>query len=111
MASRKSSGRALSPVGSSSGRSVCLLALCWPVLIAVVLELGTLVVLVGFVLIVRWYLVPQVVVLDGKRGTDALRASWELTRGFAWRTAGLIILVQFLYQLAGGLIAEPVAAI
>lgn len=83
----------------------------WPVLIAVVLEVGTLLLLVGFVLIVRLYFVPQLVVLERKRGTDALRASWELTRGFAWRTAGLIIAAELIYWFAGGLIAEPLAAL
>ena len=62
-------------------------------------------------LLVRWFLVPQLVVLEGKRGTDALRASWELTRGFAWRTAGLIFVVQLLYQLAAALVTEPLAAL
>jgi hypothetical protein len=84
----------------------------WPVLIAVLCEVGTAITVIGpFVLLVRWYFVPQLVVLEGKRGTDALRASWELTRGFAWRTAGLILAVRLLFELGGALVVTPIAAV
>jgi glycerophosphoryl diester phosphodiesterase family protein len=84
----------------------------WPVLIAVACEAAALVTIVlTFVLIVRWFFVPQVVVMENKRGTEALRASWELTRGFSWRVAGLVLIVQLLFVLAGGLVATPVAAL
>jgi hypothetical protein len=84
----------------------------WPVLIAVLCEAATIITVIGpFILLVRWYFVPQVVAMEGKRGTDALRASFELTRGFAWRAAGLIFVVQLLFTLAGGLIAAPLAAV
>jgi hypothetical protein len=84
----------------------------WPVLIAVLCEAATFVtVIVPLVLIVRWYFLPQIVVIEGKRGADALRASWELTRGFAWRVAGLVLVVLLLFALAGALVATPVAAL
>jgi hypothetical protein len=84
----------------------------WPVLIAVLCEVLTAVTLIGpLVLVVRWYFVPQLVVLEKCRGTEALRASWELTRGFAWRVAGLVLIVHVLFELGGALIATPVAAI
>jgi hypothetical protein len=84
----------------------------WPVLIAVLCMALTLFTLVlPLVLLVRWFFVPQVVVLDGKRGVDALRASWELTRGFAWRVAGIVFVVQLLFYLAGALVATPLAAL
>jgi hypothetical protein len=84
----------------------------WPVLIAVLCEIGTVItVVLPLVLLVRWYFVPQVVMVEGKRGPDALRASWELTRGFAWRVAGLIFVGQLLFLLAGGLVSTPLAAL
>jgi hypothetical protein len=84
----------------------------WPVVIALLCEIGTLVtVVVPLVLLVRWYFVPQLVLAEGRRGTDALRASWELTRGFAWRTAGLIVVGRLLYALAGGLVSTPIAVL
>lgn len=83
-----------------------------PVLVAVLLEVVTIpTVILPVVLLVRFYFVPQVVVVEGKRGTDALRASWERTRGFAWRAAGLILVVQLLWQLGGGLVSTPLAAV
>jgi hypothetical protein len=84
----------------------------WPVLIAVLCEAGTLItIVVPLVLLVRWFFVPQLVVVEGKRGPDALRASWELTRGFAWRVAGLVVVGQLVFLLAGALVATPVAAL
>jgi hypothetical protein len=84
----------------------------WPVLIAVLCMAGTLVtIVVPLVLLVRWFFVPQLVVLDKARGLDALRASWELTRGFAWRVAGIVFVVQLLFYLAGALAATPLAAL
>ncbi|MEA2469387.1 MAG: hypothetical protein QOE38_385, partial [Thermoleophilaceae bacterium] len=57
------------------------------------------------------YFVPQVVVMEDRRGTEALRASWELTRGFAWRVAGIVLVVQLLFYLAAALVATPLAAL
>jgi membrane-anchored glycerophosphoryl diester phosphodiesterase (GDPDase) len=86
-------------------------AVFWPVLIAVLCMAGTLVtIVVPLVLLVRWFFVPQLVVLDKARGLDALRASWELTRGFGFRVAGLLLVALLLFQLAGGLIATPIGA-
>lgn len=82
----------------------------WPVLIALVGAASTfLLVIVPFVLLLRWFFVPQLVVVEGKRGTEALRASWELTRGQAWRAAGLIILAYALFRLGSALLATPIA--
>jgi hypothetical protein len=84
----------------------------WPVLIAVLCMAATLFTVVfPLVLLVRWFFVPQVVVLEDRRGAEALRASWELTRGFAWRVAGIVFVVQVLFYLAGALVATPLAAL
>jgi hypothetical protein len=84
----------------------------WPVLIAVLCEAATLVtIVVPLVLIVRWYFVPQLVVIDRKAGTEALQASWDLTRGFAWRVAGLVLVVQVVFYLVGALAATPLDAL
>lgn len=83
-----------------------------PVLIAVLCEIGLAITVIGpLVLLVRLYFVPQLVVLERKRGVEALRASWELTRGFSWRTAGLLVVGYFAYGLAGALISTPLAAL
>jgi hypothetical protein len=84
----------------------------WPVLIAVLCEAATAITLiVPFILLVRWYFVPQLVANEGARGTDALRASWELTRGSGWRVTGLILVAGLLWELAGQLLATPLVAV
>jgi hypothetical protein len=60
---------------------------------------------------VRWYFVPQLVVLEKARGTAALRASWELTRGFALRTLGVLIVVNVVYGLGAVLLTTPLTAV
>jgi hypothetical protein len=87
-------------------------AVFWPVLIAVLCMAGTLVtIVIPLVLLVRWFFVPQLVVLEKPRGLEVLRASWELTRGFAWRVAGIVLVVQLLFYLAGTLATTPLAAL
>jgi hypothetical protein len=84
----------------------------WPVLIAVLCMAGTLITIIGpFILLVRWYFVPQLVVLEKARGTNALRASWELTRGFAWRTLGALIVVNVVWGLGAVLLSTPLTAV
>src|SRR4051794_5837540 len=40
----------------------------------------------GVILWVRWSVVPQIVVLEGQRGSAALQRSFALTRGQGWLT-------------------------
>jgi hypothetical protein len=87
-------------------------AVFWPVLLGVLCEIGTLfTIILPLVLLVRWFFVPQIVMVEDRRGPEALRASWELTRGFAWRVAGLVLVVPTLFALAAFLIATPLAAL
>ncbi len=84
----------------------------WPVLIALAIEILTIpTVVIPLLLLFRLYLVPQVVVMEGKRGTDALRGSWERTRGFTWRVIGAVLVVQLAFQIIGGLVATPLYAV
>lgn len=88
-----------------------------PVFLAIVLAaIGiaaglTLLILPGIFLAVRWLFVPQAVVIDGARGQGALRASWEATRGFWWRTLGVILLANLVALLPGLLIVSPLNAL
>ena len=87
-----------------------------PVLIAVGLAaLGTAVGLLalivpGIYLFVRWYFVPQTVVLDGERGPRALARSTELVHGSWWRVAGVVLLANFLLAAVSLLLLAPVEA-
>ena len=46
----------------------------------------------GVYLAVRWYFVPQTVVIEGARGQQALTRSGLIVTGFWWRTFGLVLL-------------------
>jgi len=86
----------------------------FPALFAAVLLAGAavafglaLLIVPGVYVAVRLLFVPQTVVLDEARGTDALRASWSLTDGFWWRTFGVILLANVIAFLPGLLIVTP----
>jgi hypothetical protein len=65
----------------------------------------------GVYLFVRWYFVPQAVVLEGTRNTAALRASSRLVAGAWWRTFGLVVLVNVLVGLTIVLLGAPFTAL
>jgi hypothetical protein len=86
-----------------------------PIFFAVLLAaLGTLVgailIIPGIYLFVRWYFVPQAVVLEGTHGPDALRASGRVVQGTWWRTFALILLVNLVALLIVFVVASPFAA-
>lgn len=84
-----------------------------PVFLAVVLAAAAiaaglaLFVVPGVFLAVRLYLVPQAVVVHGARGLDALRRSWELTRGSWWRTLAVVLLANLAVLLPALLVLTP----
>jgi hypothetical protein len=65
----------------------------------------------GIYLAVRWYFVPQTVVLQRARGADALRASGEAVRGFWWRAAGIVLLANLAATVPGLVLLVPFDAI
>ena len=80
------------------------------VLAALGIALGLVLVVPGIYLFVRWYFVPQVVVLEGARGPEALRASGRLIQGAWWRSFALILLVNVVALLAALVLAAPFSA-
>src|ERR671919_1908170 len=79
-------------------------------LAALGIALGLLVIVPGIYLFVRWYFVPQTVVLEGARDTGALRASGRLVEGAWWRTFGMVLLVNLIALVAAVLLGYPFAA-
>ena len=45
----------------------------------------------GVFLAIRWYFVPEAVVVEGLRGTAALQRSWDLVKGSGWRVFGIVV--------------------
>jgi hypothetical protein len=81
-------------------------------LAAVGIALGLLVlILPGVYLAVRWYFVPQAVVIGGTRGRAALARSSALVDGFWWRTFGLVVLANVAIAIPGFLLLTPFTAI
>jgi hypothetical protein len=86
-----------------------------PIFFAVLLAalgilLGAILIVPGVYLFVRWYFVPQAVVLEGAHGGSALRASGRLVEGSWWRTLGLIVLVNVVAVLAAVVLGAPFTA-
>jgi hypothetical protein len=65
----------------------------------------------GVYLAVRWYFVPQAVVIDGVRGTQALSRSGLVVTGFWWRTFGLVLLANVAIAIPGFVLLTPFTAI
>lgn len=66
-------------------------------------------ILPGVYLAVRWYFVAQAVVIDGRRGPDALARSGELVRGQWWRVFGIAIVVNILVAIPAALVGLPLS--
>lgn len=81
-----------------------------PVALGVALGLLALV-LPGVYLAVRWFFVPQAVVIEGRRGLAALQRSGELVQGLWWRTFGIVVLSWLAAQIPVALIGIPFASL
>jgi hypothetical protein len=81
-------------------------------LAALGIALGLILLIVpGIYLFVRWYFVPQAVVLEGAREAGALRASGRLVQGAWWRTFGMVLLVNVLAVIVATFLGAPFTAI
>jgi hypothetical protein len=76
-------------------------------LAALGIALGLLLIVPGIYLFVRWYFVPQTVVLEHAREAGALRASGRLVEGAWWRTFGLVALVNLIALLVATVLGAP----
>jgi hypothetical protein len=65
----------------------------------------------GIYVAVRWYFVPQSVVIEGARGTQALSRSSLLVTGFWWRTFGLVVLANVAIAIPGFILLAPFTAV
>jgi hypothetical protein len=82
------------------------------VLAALGIALGFVALIVpGVFLAVRWYFVPQTVVIEGARGPAALTRSSQIVQGFWWRTFGLVLLANLATAIPGFLLLAPFTSI
>ena len=68
-------------------------------------------ILPGIYLAVRWYFVPQAVVIEGERGPAALGRSNQIVQGFWWRTFGLVVLINLAAAIPALVFTAPFTAI
>jgi hypothetical protein len=80
-------------------------------LAALGIALGLILIVPGIYLFVRWYFVPQAVVLERARDAGALRASGRLVTGAWWRTFGMVVLVNVLALLVAVVLGAPFTAL
>jgi hypothetical protein len=79
-----------------------------PVLATVGLLIVTIPTIIGpIIVLVRLYFTTQVVIVDRRLRIDALRASWELTRGFGLRVFGVVVVTTLGFGLVVQLVATP----
>lgn len=65
------------------------------------------IVIPGVYLAILWAFVAQAVVVDGRRGPEALRRSAELVRGRWWWVLGVVLVTNLVAGLLGLLISVP----
>jgi hypothetical protein len=65
----------------------------------------------GIYIAVRWFFVPQAVVIEGASGPTALAQSMRLTEGFWWRTFGIVLVANLAAALPGLLLTLPAEAL
>jgi hypothetical protein len=79
-------------------------------LAALGIALGLLLIVPGIYLFVRWYFVPQTVVIEGARDAGALRASGRLVERAWWRTFAMVLVVNVAVLLVASVLAVPFTA-
>jgi hypothetical protein len=64
----------------------------------------------GVYLAIRWFFIPQAVVLEGARGAEPLRRSGQVVQGLWWRAFGTVVLANLAAALPGILVIAPLQA-
>lgn len=62
-------------------------------------------------LTVRWHLVIPAIVVEDRGIFDGLRRSWQLTRGYFWRTLGIWLLFSLILGIVSAVITSPLVFI
>lgn len=74
----------------------------------VVMVLGLLVLLViGTYVMVRWQFTLQALAVESRGGIDALRRSFDLTRGRFWPILGTVVLIQIVPSAVSNMVTGP----
>ena len=75
------------------------------ILVGISVAIGLLLLIIpGLILLVLFAVAVPVVVVEGVRGTEAMRRSWTLTSGHFWHVAGVILVAAIIAGVVGGVI-------
>ena len=89
------------------------LSLLFPILwVSLLAALGVVIGLIllvvpGIIAAIRFTFGTVVLVIEERRGTRALRRSWDLAKGKFWRILGTILLAQLVASVVGAVVAIP----
>jgi hypothetical protein len=70
-----------------------------------------LLVIPGLFLLSRWFLITPAIVVEGRSAGESFGRSWELTRGHAWSTLGLIVLTFLIVIIGGAVVGALITAV
>lgn len=80
-------------------------------LAALGIAVGLVLILPGVYLAVRWFFVPQAVVVDTARGPGAIARSGQLVQGSWWRTFGIVVLANLAATIPALVLQVPLEAL
>ena len=81
-------------------------------LVFLIVVLGFIAVIIpGIIFAIRYSFTPSIVAIEGKRGTRAMKRSWELAKGFFWKILGTLLLATVLTGIVGAVLQLPLSAI
>lgn len=96
-------------LGVTGAESNSGIAIAGAVLIGFLAVFGPLVVVIYFG--IRWHLVLPSMVVEDLGIVPALRRSWDLTRGYFWRTLGILLLFAIIFGIVVVVITTPLSFI
>jgi len=84
-------------------------AILWITIITTVVTLLGFILLIipGIIALVRLALAPAILVVEDVRGTSAVRRSWNLTGGHAWRVLGTLFLAGLISSVGIAIVTLP----
>jgi len=84
-------------------------AIIWVSILVGLATIGGFILLIipGIIVMVKLSVSVQALVVENKRGSEALSRSWNLTKGYFWHVLGVVLVTAILVGIVQGIIAAP----
>lgn len=84
-------------------------SILWVIVLSSLATVGGLILCIvpGLIFLARFLLSTSVLVVEGKKGTKALRRSWQLTKNHFWKVFGVYLLTTILAGVLAGVFQLP----